>query len=392
MFFAVVLLTLAALSGCGGGGGSFATGSALTDSTDTGAIADHASGNTTTTTDTGAAGTAAGEQIPVIVTYKAAPGAAEAGRLRHVGGRARQGFTLIPATAATMTEQAMAELAKDPAVAYVERDGTVHASAETVNWNITKVSVSTAWSANNMGAGVKVAIIDTGIDYTHPDLAPNYKGGYNFIAKTNNPMDDNGHGTHVAGIIAAANNGSGLEGVAPKASLYALKILNKDGYGSYSGMIAALQWAVKNRMKVVSMSLGSTANSKVLNDACKAAYKAGLVLVAAAGNSGTPDGSGDTIDKPAAFGSVIAVGAVDSSNRRATWSSTGPQLELAAPGVDIVSTRLGGGTISMSGTSMACPHVSGVVALLVAAGITQQTAIRQRLQQGATDQLSLIHI
>lgn len=362
---AALALALAALSGCGGGS------SLSTDSSSTTAGADTAA--------------ASGDEVPVIVTFKQAPGTAQTSRVRRAGGRVKDTFTLIPAATATMTRKAMAALAADASVASVELDATVHASADSVNWNVTRVNATRVWSGGNLGAGVKVAIIDTGIDYAHSDLSPNYKGGYNFVARTADPLDDHGHGTHVAGIIGAAANGSGVEGVAPKASLYALKVLDKNGSGTYSNVIKALQWAVSHKMQLASMSLGSATNSKALHEACTAAYKAGVLLVAAAGNSGTPDGRRTTIEYPAAFGAVIAVGAVDSRSVRPYWSSTGAKLELAAPGVEISSDRLGGGLTVMSGTSMACPHVSGVAALIMASGVTAPAAVRRRLNSAAGD-------
>jgi subtilisin family serine protease len=254
-----------------------------------------------------------------------------------------------------------------------------------VLWNITNVTATQVWPTGNKGTGVKVAILDTGIDYRHPDLAPNYAGGYNFIARNNNPLDDHGHGTHVAGIIAAAADGAGVEGVAPAARLYACKVLNSSGSGSYSNIIAALQWCVDNKMQIASMSLGATTNSKALHDACTAAYQAGVLLVAAAGNSGAPGGFTNTVEYPAVFGAVMAIAAVDSANVRPWWSSSGPKVELAAPGVNISSDKLGGGLVTMSGTSMACPHVSGVAALVYGSGVSKAPWVRQRLVATATD-------
>jgi subtilisin/minor extracellular protease Epr len=188
-----------------------------------------------------------------------------------------------------------------------------------------------------------VAILDTGIDYEHSDLNDNYIGGYDFANNDLEPMDDNGHGTHCAGIVAAEDNEGGVVGVAPEADLYAVKVLDSVGNGYM--------------MDVISMSFGSNLGSTSLETACDNAYSSGVLVVAAAGNDGNPSGEGDNVDYPARCDSVIAVAATDSNDNRAIWSSTGPDVELAAPGVSIYSTYLGGGYATMSGTSMACPHV-----------------------------------
>ena len=179
------------------------------------------------------------------------------------------------------------------------------------------------------GANVKVAMVDTRVDYTHSDLAGNYAGGRDFANSDDDPMDDNGHGTHCAGIVAAMDDGTGLIQVAPKARLYALKVLNAAGSGAYSGIAAALDWCVANRIRVASMSLGGTSESQTLHTACDKAYAAGVLLVAAAGSSGNGKGTGDNVLYPARYDSVIAVAAIDNLDRRGAFPSTGPAVELA---------------------------------------------------------------
>jgi subtilisin len=321
---------------------------------------------------------------PMIVVFKTSPGVAPAA-VTKVAGVVKRSFTIIPAVSADLTPEAVAALRADPTVAYIEPDVVAHATADAVYWDMTNVGATRVWPTGNTGTGVKVGIIDTGIDYNHPDLAAAYKGGYNFVANNSKPLDDNGHGTHVAGTIAAVVNGTGIEGVAPSASLYALKALDASGSGYFSAIIAALQWAATNKMQVVNMSLGASQGSRALQSACDAAYTAGVLLVAAAGNSGTKKGNTNTVEYPAAYTSVIAVSAVDSTNTRASWSSTGAKVELAAPGVSITSDKLGGGLVVMSGTSMACPHVVGVAALVFAAKAQTATAARAKLDNSATD-------
>ncbi|MDI6892154.1 MAG: S8 family serine peptidase [Actinomycetota bacterium] len=241
-----------------------------------------------------------------------------------------------------------------------------------------------------------MAIIDTGIDYTHPDLNDNYKGGIDYVSDDLDPKDDNGHGTHCAGIVAAEDNTEGVVGVAPEASLYAVKVLDRFGSGWLSDVIAGIDWSVGNDMDVASMSLGTSTYSASLKTACDNAYNAGLVLVAAAGNSGDGNPATAEYSYPAAYDSVIAVGATDSTDVAPSWSNSGPYLELAAPGVSIYSTlptyrvtltrTYGYNYGTLSGTSMACPHVTGTAALVIASDPTLTNVdVRSRLQTTADD-------
>jgi len=277
---------------------------------------------------------------------------------------------------------------------------------EVLPWGIDRVGAPSVWLGTppNTGEGAGVVIIDTGIDYTHPDLAANYVMGYDFVSKDWDPRDDNGHGTHVAGIIAAPDDGpnsggantdgTSVVGVGPGISLYILKALNENGVGSTSGIVAAINQAAKNGARIVSMSLGSLTSSTTLKKACDNAYAAGVLLVAAAGNEYAP-----WIDYPARYSSVIAVGAINSANRRASFSNYGTALELCAPGVSVLSTMptytvtLNGPLYGypqdyafLDGTSMATPHVAGAAALVWAAHPSwTNVQVRQRLQATAID-------
>jgi len=331
-----------------------------------------------------AAGAAGGGQGRYIVGFERGIRTLDTRALAAANAQVHRRFHLVRAVSASMSPQAAARLAANPSVAYVEPDLKVRALAQDVPWGITRIGAPLIHAAGNTGTGVKVAIIDTGIDYTHPDLATNYAGGYDFVNDDTDPMDDNGHGTHCAGTVAAVNNSEGVIGVAPGVSLYGLKMLDAGGEGDLSDGIAALEWCVDNDIDVVSMSWGASDEplSEALREACASAYANGLVLVAAAGN----DGPGtDTVNQPAYFDSVIAVAAVDQTDSWAFFSSTGPAVEVAAPGVDIMSTWPSSGYESYEGTSMACPHVSGVVALVIASGITDPAAVRERIQQTAQD-------
>jgi subtilisin len=174
--------------------------------------------------------------------------------------------------------------------------------------------------------------------------------------------DDNGHGTHVAGVVAAVNNKIGIIGTGPKIHLYAVKILDKKGRGWLSDLIEGLDWCVDNEMQVVNMCFGSTFGNQSFHDAIIGAYMAGITLVASAGNNGEYGGD---IEYPAKYAETIAVSAIDRYGNFASFSSFGTKIDLTAPGVDIRSTYKKGTYEIMSGTSMSAPYVTGVVALIL---------------------------
>lgn len=246
-------------------------------------------------------------------------------------------------------------------------------------WGIRRVNAAGAWSATQ-GQGVPVAIIDTGIDKNHPDLAGQVAGGFNALdpSKPDAWADDQGHGSHVAGTIAAKRDGQGVVGVAPLVRLYAVKVLDKDGNGGFADVIAGIEWAVKNKMAVANMSLGADEGSEALKRAVTAATKAGLTIVAAAGNSGAAVGF------PASYPETIAVAASDEKDAVAEFSSRGPEVDVIAPGVDVKSVKMGGGYVLLSGTSMATPHVTGLAALAFSRGAHNASAIRAMLYAAAT--------
>ncbi len=348
-----------------------------------------------------AAHSMAGEpQKRVIVVFKDTP---DAGLIKRHGGEVIRSYSIIPAVSAVVPESAMGRLRQAEGVAYVEEDaevrllrssrsrrpssGTEAPPAEILPWGVAFVRANLVWDKNGdlavdagapTGRGVKVAVLDTGIDRDHPDLIPNLKGGVNFVStsprRAPDPSawdDDNGHGTFVAGIIAAADNSAGVIGVAPEAWLYAVKVIDWRGRGYESDVIAGIDWAVANGMQVISMSLGTPQESQALHDAVHRAYERGVLVVAAAGNSGDGVASTDEVEYPAKYPCVVAVGAVDSSGSVPEWSASGAEVELAAPGVDVYSTWAGGGYYTASGTSAATPHVSGVAALVLSTDITR---------------------
>ncbi len=226
-------------------------------------------------------------------------------------------------------------------------------------WGIARVKAPAAW-ATSRGKGVKLVVIDTGIDMTHPELSGIIKGGWNAISTSSTFNDDNGHGTHCSGTIAAKDDDQGVVGVAPQIDLYGVKVLDENGSGTFDDVIAGMLWAVENKMEVASMSLGASQGNKALEDAVEAMRKGGVILLAAAGNSGA------SVGYPAAYPGAIAVAASDSKDKLASFSSRGPQVAVIAPGVNVKSTYMGGGYDTLSGTSMATPHVAGLTALYVA--------------------------
>jgi subtilisin family serine protease len=234
-----------------------------------------------------------------------------------------------------------------------------------IPWGIDRIEADLVWDRTT-GLGVKVAVVDTGIDLDHPDLINNIKGNVNCINPRKSGDDDNGHGTHVAGIIGAVNNQIGVIGVGPEISLYAVKVLDKNGKGWLSDLIEGLEWCINNKMDIVNMSLGSSSDNQSFHDAIRKVYEAGIIQVAAAGNNGLTDGS---IDYPAKYPETIAVSAVgqnsDGSLYPANFSSYGQEIDLTAPGVSIKSTYINGNYKTFDGTSMATPHVSGVAALTI---------------------------
>ena len=257
---------------------------------------------------------------------------------------------------------------------------------QTLTWNIDRVDAELSWSIST-GDPVKVGVIDTGIDLKHPDLQANIKGGHNAINPSKSPNDDNGHGTHVAGIIAAINNDIGVVGVGPNIDLYAIKVLNANGSGYLSDVIEGLQWAVNNGMQVVNMSLGTSEDVQSFRDAIVAVYNSGVTIVAAAGNTGS------SVVYPAAYPEVIAVSATDENNQIASWSSRGSEVDLAAPGVNIYSTYKRQSYTTLSGTSMAAPHVAGAAALIIDTkkcdlnldNVCSPSEVQQRLENTALD-------
>lgn len=265
----------------------------------------------------------------------------------------------------------------------VEVDQVVEIKQQKTTWGYEKILVPRSLQSGLTGKGIKIAIIDTGIS-PHNDLS--ISGGASFVGYTDSYSDDNGHGTHVAGIIGAKNNTIGILGVAPNSDIYALKSLDYDGEGFLSDIISAIDWSITNKIDVINLSLGMQSHSLALKMAVDKAYNNNILIVGAGGNEGNTEGSGDTVFYPARYDSVIAVAATDELNQRAPFSATGPAIEISAPGSAIFSTYLDNKYVNMSGTSMATPFVTGTLALLKQANPTlPATQLRQLLQKTLVD-------
>ncbi|PSQ45805.1 peptidase S8 [Halobacteriales archaeon SW_6_65_15] len=305
-------------------------------------------------------------------------------------------FNSIDVVTIRASAQAVSGLQNNPNVRYVEEDGQMQALAQTLPWGIDRVDAEVAHANGDTGAGADIAIIDTGIDSDHPDLQANLgkgrafvncntRGGCRFGAKPAdntchyNWDDDNDHGTHCAGIADAVNNSEGVVGVSTEATLHAVKVLDKCGSGSWSDVAAGIEYVGDQGWDVGSMSLGGDA-SQTIKDAVSYAHSQGVTLVGAAGNDGPCT---DCVGYPAAYSEVIAVSSTNDSDGLSDFSSTGPEVEIAAPGTDIYSTVANnGGYDTFSGTSMACPHVAGAAGQLRANGYSQSDT-RSRLKDTA---------
>jgi subtilisin family serine protease len=264
-------------------------------------------------------------------------------------------------------------------------------------WNLDLIEADGARSVSK-GAGATVAVIDSGVQADHPDLAGRIGPSYDVIQRDSTPQDGDGHGTHVMGIVGAATgNGVGVESVAPDATLMAVRVLGDDGGGSIDNVARGVDWAREHGADVINLSLGSevplvgAGGGDAFDVAIRRAIAAGIVVVAAAGNNGVP-----VCEQPAASDGLLCVGAVDKRRQRSFFSSFGSGLGLVAPGgsgatatgmdvgEDVLSAYAGSSYRELAGTSQAAPHVAGVAALLVSRGVRGQAAVR-RLLATATD-------
>jgi len=232
--------------------------------------------------------------------------------------------------------------------------------AQIFGWEITKFDIPNLWKYST-GKSVKIAVIDTGCDLDHPDIKNNIIQGKNFIDKNKDPYDDNGHGSHCAGTIAAENNGTGMVGVAPQAKIMPVKVLNSAGQGGLQNIVNGIIWAVDAGADILSLSLGSTSPAIPLENAINYAASKGCIVFCAAGNNGV----NSDITYPAKYDHTIAIGAIDKNLERTQFTCSGETLDFLAPGHDILSCVPGGHYALMSGTSMSTPFAVGCAALLL---------------------------
>lgn len=372
-----------------------------------------------------------------FIGFNVVPGPDEYNLVYNLGGYNIEIFKNLNVIKAALTSESIKQLALDPRVIYIEEIGIIKSAdvgipnvdnpkkeayglASTYPWGFDKIRTSNIHASGNRGKGVKVCVIDTGIDYTHEDLSTAYKGGYNFVNNNSYPKDDYYHGTHVCGIIAGQGKvspkGITVLGVAPECSLYAVKVLDSNGSGSVDNILRALQWTIDNGMHIINMSFGGGRGNITYENAMNNAYNSGITCIAAAGNNGIgsdcnnlnrstpcpiPNCNIDNLCDPAPFKNVIAVSATDSTDLLSCFSSRGPNVAVAAPGEEIYSTfptyipingctvnpnNTGCGYAYASGTSMACPHTAGLAALIKASNMNYSPSqIRQCLINGSIE-------
>ncbi|HQP50210.1 MAG TPA: S8 family serine peptidase, partial [Spirochaetota bacterium] len=356
----------------------------------------------------------------IIVRYRSsAQGAAAAARhgSRVIRQFSQTGITVQSLKSGESVSSGIARLRRDPSVLYAEPDYVLEA-VSTPNdpdynslWGLTQIHCPEAWDYTSGSREVIVAVVDTGVDYTHPDLAANIwtntgeipdngidddgNGyvddihGYNFFSYNNNPFDDNGHGTHCAGTIGAAgDNGTGVIGVSPSVSIMALKFLSAGGTGYTSDAIKCIAYAVANGARVLSCSWGGGYYSEALFDAIESARSQGVTVVIAAGNNGTNNDAAPFY--PASYSSenIISVGASTPGDINAYFSNYGMEsVDVFAPGTGILSTFPGGGYRYLDGTSMAAPHVTGAVAMYLASDSEITPASLRNIVMSSSDKI-----
>ncbi|MBK7317663.1 S8 family serine peptidase [Candidatus Villigracilis affinis] len=316
------------------------------------------------------------QPVPQQVVIQFAPEATEAERaayIESIGGTVVQSITSLDTIVVNVSEEvAQAPLPASDAVTASEADYYVSALDDVApvndphyadQWALPAIAAPEAWASMSVdAAAVTIAVIDSGICVSHPDLAGRIVSGWDFVESDTMPQDDFGHGCSVSGVIAAnMNDGIGIAGVAPNANIMPLRVLNGSGFGSYSDVAAAVVYAVDNGAQVINLSLGGSSPSSTLENAINYAAANGVIVVAAAGNNGTEGAL-----YPAAYPSVIAVGSIDPNLLHSTFSNYGSQVDVWAPGRDIMSTNRSGDYSLVSGTSFAAPYVAGAEAVYMA--------------------------
>lgn len=281
---------------------------------------------------------------------------------------------------ATAAAKVLNDLKANPNVVYVEpnfiftSDYTPDDSNLGQQWAWETIDAFSAWDVTQGSADVIIAVVDTGVQGTHPDLSAKMVPGYDFVSGDNAPDDGHGHGTHVAGTAAAmTNNGTGGAGTCPACSIMPVRVLDNNGSGTLANVANGITWAADNGAHVINLSLGGTSGTTTLENAVNYAWNKGVLLACAAGNSNTSSAS-----YPAYYANCLAVASTNSSDARSSFSNYGNWVEIAAPGEGIYSTWVNSGYNTISGTSMATPHVAGLAGLLSSQGLSN-SEIRDRL-------------
>ncbi len=305
---------------------------------------------------------AAGASETALTALLSSNGAREAGRIAGIGVR----ILHVPAPAAARIEQALGASAL---VDYVEPDATAQAFATPNDpyfpqqWHLAKMQTPSAWDLTVGASSVIIAVVDTGANAAHPDLAGRLLPGYDFVNNDNDPSDDNGHGTAVAGVAAAsANNALGVAGVSWGSPVLPVKVLNASGSGAYSAIAQGVTYAADRGARIINLSLGGTTSSRTLQDAVNYAWGKSAVIIAAAGNNGN-----SIACYPGACANVVAVSATDASDLRPSWSNYGSYVDLSAPGVSILTLYSSNGYAFWDGTSFSSPAAAGVASLVASA-------------------------
>ncbi len=341
----------------------------------------------------GNASTNASTERIIVKFKKSVPGATidqvvTKNKGKKLGTDAKLGFTKVRTVKGVPLNEQIAAYKKDPNVLYAEPDYVVN-TLYTPNdpsywsqWHLPKMNLPATWDKTVGSSSIIIAVVDTGVDSDHADLTGKFAAGYNTITNNTNWNDDQGHGTHVAGIAAGAtDNGIGTAGVCMSCRIMPIKAMSSNGSGYTSDIAEGVRWAADNGAKIINLSLGSTNYSLTMIDAINYAYNKGALIVAAAGN----DNSGAAY-YPAAYNNVLAVAATDSNNNRASFSNYGAHVDVSAPGVSILATTFDGGYGYKQGTSMATPNVAGVAGLIFSYNPTMTPAqVEQLLKNTASD-------
>ena len=321
-------------------------------------------------------------ETAVEASFKAV-GAREVGRVPQIGVRILQ----VPEKAEA---RVIAALSNNPNFEFAEPDYIANIILTPNDpyyaahqWHLPRVGAPIAWDTTTGSASVTIAVVDSGVEATHPDLAGRVLAGYDFANNDSNPADDNGHGTAVAGVAAArGNDGIGVAGAAWNVSILPVKTMGANGSGSYSAIANGITFSADRGARIINLSLGGTATSSTLQSAVSYAWNKNCVIIAAAGNNGT-----STTVYPAAYPNVIAVSATTSADTTASFSSFGSFVDLSAPGQDITTSWPGGSYVTISGTSFSSPLTAGVAALVLSINPTLSNSQVNSLLTSNTDDL-----